>query len=85
MGEVYLESKESVMLAKLALSKLENSKKAGLADDDYKEYRNQLMDLLAEAEKWATHRNEFIRKKSDGAQPSYDGPFPIGGPARLKK
>jgi hypothetical protein len=85
VGEVFRESAESVALAKLALSKLEEAKNSGLPKQVYDDYKSQLSDLLETAETWAKHRNAYIQERSRGVVPSDDGPFPIGGPPRLKR
>ncbi len=82
VGEVMRESATAVDLAREALAKLEASREAGLGEAHYKRYRHQLTTLLETAETWAEHRNTFIRNRSGGLDPSYDGPFPVGGPPR---
>ncbi len=82
VGEVMRESATAVIMARQALGKLEEAKSAGLGDSHYERYRHQLDILLETAELWAEHRNAFIKGRSGGLAPSFDGPFPVGGPPR---
>jgi hypothetical protein len=83
VGEVFRESKESVLLAELALNKLEDARKAGLPKEHYDFYKNQMSALFITSEKWAKHRNSYIQTRAKGTEPVYDGQFPVGGPPRL--
>ncbi len=84
VGEVFLESKEAVALARRALDKLELAARSGLAEGHVKDYRAQLEALLETAEQWAAYRNKYIQKKSGGLEPVYEGDFPVGGPPRIE-